>query len=188
MAISCGRYGDATDDAIRRLVTDAFEGFAGSSGHPCLGARSVVRRKAYDLRMYTRLGSPPAAQALNDDLTRFGQRIRSDELTSLVAVFTAPSAMSEKRLSTLLWQQLQRMHDLDQVRHPWDARVSSDPGDPHFSFSVAGPAYFIVGLHAGSSRWARRFAWPTLVFNPHEQFTATRHRWLCPDAFADPKP
>ncbi len=66
------------------------------------------------------------------------------------------------------------MHDLDSVRHAWDPRVSADPGDARFSFSVAGTAYFIVGLHAGSSRWARRFAWPTLVFNPHEQFSALR--------------
>ncbi len=159
---------------MERLVTDAFEGFAGGNGHPCLGARSVVRRRAYQLRLYDQLGTADAATALNSDLQRFGATVREGELTSLVAVFSEPTAMTETRFSRLLWQQLQQMHDLDRVEHAWDPRVSSDPDDPHFSFSVAGTAYFIIGLQAGSSRWARRFAWPTLVFNPHAQFNAMR--------------
>jgi FPC/CPF motif-containing protein YcgG len=165
-----------SDAALPQLVADAFEGFAGSDGHPCLGARSVVRRNAYELHLYDRLGTVEAARAVNADLTLFAGRIIPGELTSLVAVFNEPTAMSEPRFSALLWRQLQHMHDLDHVAHAWDPRVSSDPHDPDFSFSVAGTAYFVIGMHAGSSRWARRFAWPTLVFNPHEQFTALRER------------
>jgi FPC/CPF motif-containing protein YcgG len=160
--------------ALERLVRDAFEGFAGGDGHPCLGARSVVRRQAYELHLYDALGTVAAARALNDDLKRFAATVRAGELTSLVAVFSEPAAMSESRFSSLLWRQLQRMHDLDRVDHAWDSRVSADPSDPHFSFSVGGTAFFVIGLHAGSSRWARRFAWPTLIFNPHEQFNALR--------------
>ena len=160
--------------SLERLVTDAFEGFAGGEGHPCLGARSVVRRHAYELHLYDRLGTDEAAAAVNVDLGRFGTSVRGGELTSLVAVFSEPTAMTESRFSDLLWQQLQHMHDLDRIEHAWDPRVSADPDDPHFSFSVAGTAYFVVGLHAGSSRWARRFAWPALVFNPHEQFATLR--------------
>ena len=43
-----------------------------------------------------------------------------------------------------------------------------------FAFSFAGTAFFVVGLHAASSRMARRFAWPTLMFNPHDQFDRLR--------------
>jgi FPC/CPF motif-containing protein YcgG len=157
-----------------QLIRDAFEGFAGGDGHPCLGARSVVRRQAYALHVYGRLGTAAAAAALNSDLTRFGATVRAGGLTSFVAVFREPTAMTESRFSDLLWRQLQHMHDLDRIAHAWDPRVSSDPADPQFSFSVGGAAYFIVGMHAGSSRWARRFAWPTLVFNPHAQFSALR--------------
>ena len=57
----------------------------------------------------------------------------------------------------------------------WDSTVSSDPFDPHFSFSFGGQALYVVGLHERSSRHARRFAWPTLVFNPHAQFDRLRH-------------
>ena len=52
--------------------------------------------------------------------------------------------------------------------------MSSDPADPHFSFSFAGRALYVIGMHANSSREARRFPWPTLIFNPHEQFERLR--------------
>jgi FPC/CPF motif-containing protein YcgG len=43
-----------------------------------------------------------------------------------------------------------------------------------FSFSLGEEAFFIVGLHPGSSRPARRFRHPTLIFNPHAQFDELR--------------
>ena len=52
--------------------------------------------------------------------------------------------------------------------------VSREPESPDFSFSVGGIAYFVVGLHPGASRAARRFCRPALVFNPHEQFERLR--------------
>jgi uncharacterized protein len=48
--------------------------------------------------------------------------------------------------------------------------LSADPDDPRFSFSFARRAFYVIGLHPRSSRWARRFAWPTLIFNAHDQF------------------
>ena len=30
--------------------------------------------------------------------------------------------------------------------------------------------FFVIGLHPASSRRARQFPWPTLVFNAHKQF------------------
>ena len=68
---------------------------------------------------------------------------------------------------------------LDAPLHDWDPAVSPDPDDPHFGFSFAGTAFFVVGLHPESSRLARRFPWPTLVFNPHAQFEPLKEagRW-----------
>ena len=40
----------------------------------------------------------------------------------------------------------------------------------NFGFSFAGRGFFVIGLHPASSRLARRFPWPTLVFNAHFQF------------------
>lgn len=164
----------AASAQLRQLIGDAFAGFAGSAAYPCLGARSVIHRQACHIGVYGRLGSAAAAGELHSDLVRFGQDVGDAELASFVAVFTDPSAMTEAHFSELLWRQLQHLHDVDATEHHWDARVSADPEDPHFSFSVGGSAFFIVGLHPGSSRWARRFAWPALVFNPHQQFEAMR--------------
>jgi len=89
-------------------------------------------------------------------------------------VFREHEPLDELAFERRLWSQLQRLHDLDARYHPWDARVSDDPESAKFSFSVAGDAFFVIGMHPGASRTARRFAWPTLVFNAHEQFENLR--------------
>src|SRR6476620_7390004 len=53
-------------------------------------------------------------------------------------------------------------------------RNAQTAGGPHFAFSLAGTAYFVVGLHPAASRIARRTPLPTLVFNLHEQFEELR--------------
>ena len=68
------------------------------------------------------------------------------------------------------------LHDRDAPLHDWDPAVSSNPDDPHFSFSFAGHAFFIIGLHPGSTRLARQFPWPTLVFMPYIAFIDTTQR------------
>ena len=70
---------------------------------------------------------------------------------------------------------VQSLHDKDVWRgQDYDPRVSPDPGNPHFSLSFGGEAFFIVGLHPHASRPARRFERPTLVFNLHDQFERLR--------------
>jgi FPC/CPF motif-containing protein YcgG len=39
-----------------------------------------------------------------------------------------------------------------------------------------GEALFVIGLHPASSRVTRRFAHPTIVLNPHEQFDELRKK------------
>jgi FPC/CPF motif-containing protein YcgG len=80
----------------------------------------------------------------------------------------------EASFERLLWATLQQLHDLDAPHHAWAETVSDDPDDPRFSFSFAETPFFVVGLHAASSRATRRLAWPTLVFNPHHQFDALK--------------
>lgn len=94
-----------------------------------------------------------------------------------MACFAEPGLAGEREFEGLLWVQLQALHDLDQTS--WDPRESPDPDDSRFAFSFGGHAFFVVGLHAGSSRWSRRFAWPTLVFNLMSQFERLRatHRF-----------
>ena len=55
-----------------------------------------------------------------------------------------------------------------------DPRVAHDPDDPHFAMSFGGEAFFVVGLHPRSSRPARQFEKPAMVFNLHDQFERLR--------------
>jgi FPC/CPF motif-containing protein YcgG len=52
--------------------------------------------------------------------------------------------------------------------------VSTNPESADFNICVGGTAYFVIGLHPGASRAARRFCRPALVFNSHDQFEALR--------------
>ena len=101
-------------------------------------------------------------------------RASSSEYATFVAIFKGPRETDELQFENLFWRQLRQLHQLDAAHFEWDPHVQSDPADPHFSFSFGGRALYVIGLHANSSREARRFPWPALVFNPHEQFERLR--------------
>ncbi len=159
-----------------RVAHDAFRSFVLDDAFSCLGAKSAVRRGAYRLGTYARLADPAVTEGLARDLYAFAAERRGFEsdFTTYVAVFGARGYEDEAAFERALWDQLQALHELDARYHPWDPRVSADPADPDFSFSVAGNAFFVIGLSPVSSRRARRFAWPALVFNAHEQFEHLR--------------
>ena len=79
---------------------------------------------------------------------------------------------TEREFETALWRVLQGLHDVD--GRSWPSTVSADPESPHFAFSFADTAFFVVGLHPAASRIARRAPLPTLVFNLHHQFERLR--------------
>jgi FPC/CPF motif-containing protein YcgG len=163
---------------LEQRIRDAFNAFVGDPRYPCLAAKGLERRDDYQLGVYGALGSATASRDLAAGLAAFARGVRrvgSDEpLTAFVAVFTGRPPSGEREFERRLWRQLQRLHEQDDPSSGWDPSVSDDPGDPRFSFSFAGCALFVIGLHPGSSRLARRFAWPTLVFNPHAQFERLR--------------
>lgn len=161
----------ASDQAVR----DAFADFVGDARFPCLAAKATLHAGDGHLHVYGVLGSGPASDALAADLARFAHRPSADRrLTAFVAIFTGRPPASERAFERRLWAQLQRLHERDDPAAGWDPAVSADPRDPRFSFSFAGRAFFVVGLHPRSSRLARRFRYPALVFNPHVQFERLR--------------
>jgi FPC/CPF motif-containing protein YcgG len=103
-------------------------------------------------------------------------RLSKDLYDSATVIFEKPLDLDEEQFDALLWQRLQSISNLDAVNYSYDNRVSNDPHSPHFSFSLKGEAFFIIGLHPGSSRPTRRFSYPALVFNPHEQFELLRQQ------------
>jgi uncharacterized protein len=95
---------------------------------------------------------------------------------SATIIFTGPDISSEQYFDEILWRRLQSLSDLDAMNYNYDKRVSADPASPHFSYSLKEEAFFVIALHPASSRISRRFKYPTMVFNPHEQFEILRQQ------------
>ena len=157
-------------------IEQEFRAFVGDPRFPCLAAKGAVRRRDHELHVYAALGSNEAAGALAPELRDFVRRVTTDEarFKAFVAVFPVDTPENEREFERRLWLQLQHLHDRDDPTIGWDPSVCDDPDDPRFSFSFAGCALFVVGLNPHSSRLARRFRWPALVFNPHAQFERLR--------------
>jgi hypothetical protein len=163
---------------LARVVHDAFRAHVLGADFPCVGGKAAINHDNYRFGLYAEMNSRGTTAGLAHDLWEYAQERESfkTDYATFVASFAAPVAVGELEWERLLWSQLQSLHDLDSAHHAWDPSVSSDPADPGFSFSFAGTAFFVVGLHPASSRRSRRFAWPTLVFNAHEQFERLREQ------------
>jgi FPC/CPF motif-containing protein YcgG len=162
--------------ALTAFVHDSVVALALNPQFTCTGAKSALRQRSYRFALYPELGAGESADALAHDLYTFvrdAPAIGGDFVTFIVS-FEGPSLADERVFEQLLWETLQHLHDVDAPNHRWADHVSANPSDPDFSFSFAETAFFVIGLHAGSSRVTRRFAWPTLVFNPHRQFEALK--------------
>jgi hypothetical protein len=156
------------DDLVTMLETMVLH-----PDYPCLGARSVFNRERAQVVVLRGLGTASAGKRLHAALTDFAGSVDLDEgFASLVAVFRDGAPLTEQEFEDLLWRQLHHIHEADD--RPWDPSVSPDPTNPHFAFSAGGTAFFVVGLHPGASRIARRTPLPTLVFNLHHQFEQLR--------------
>ncbi len=157
-----------------------FLKFVDDATYPCVGAKSALARGAIKTHEFGTLGDRGNDRPMTDGLSEFVDMIESeacakDIVHSHVAVFRGPSDMSERRFETLLWLQLWRIHRLDVLAGNEPARdVSSDADSPHFSLSISGHPFFVIGLHPQASRLARRFSHPVLVFNSHRQFEKLR--------------
>jgi len=171
-----------TPDLFASAAVGAFRGFVLDPHFSCVGAKSAVMHETYRLGVYDQLGGAGATAGLGRDLYTFAREAGhadDGEFVTFVAMFRGPMDVDEQEFERLLWAQLRLLNLLDAPLHRWDPSVSGDPESPHFGFSFAETAFFIVGLHPHSSREARRFIWPTLVFNPHAQFQHLKEagRW-----------
>jgi FPC/CPF motif-containing protein YcgG len=152
----------------------AFRDWIVAGDFPCVGAKAALNSDAFSFHTYDELASRGATAHLARDLQRFtrDQTHAPNEYATFIAVFARPTDEGEEEFEALLWHQLSLLNAID--TQPWDPAVRSDADDPQFSFSFAGQALYVIGMHANTSRDARRFPWPALVFNPHEQFERLR--------------
>ncbi|MDP9024979.1 MAG: YqcI/YcgG family protein, partial [Candidatus Eremiobacteraeota bacterium] len=148
--------------ARARLANDAFRAFIEHPAYPCLGAKSAINSGQYRLGAYGALGSQAATEGLARDLCAFvaERPLMESGYATFVAVYEDVAIVDELEFEARLWAQLQALHDLDGQHFEYAAGVSSDPQHPRFAFSFARSAFFVVGMHPGSSRIARRFPFP----------------------------
>lgn len=169
------------DDAPEAgALARGFLDFIADPAFPCVGAKAALARGEVDTLELSPMGQRCNDAPLLDALERFAIALDAapaDDmaLRTFVALYEGPLDACEHRFEALLWSQLQRLHELDVRRgRPWAADVARDPADPRFSLSLGGHPFFVIGLHPGASRIARRFAAPALVFNSHRQFGRLR--------------
>ena len=161
----------------RGNIPPDFAAFIRSDAFPCVGAKSAL---ALDGLAVVEAGDFTSAShdaLIHRALTQFGLRIDEEKsgLSSFACLFRHGPRLSEDAFEAALWARAQGLHDIDAASGArWADGVSREPESPDFSFSVGGVAYFVVGLHPGASRAARRFCRPALIFNPHDQFERLR--------------
>ena len=154
-------------------IIQEYKDFILKRKHPCVMAKTVFMMDKYQLQTYESRTDDSLNLLLND-LENYlnAYDFESNEFESFIAVFPNMPADSEIQFENELWKTLQRLHQLDDQE--WDERVSSDPENPNFSFSLKGRAFYVIGMHPNSSRIARQSPYPTFVFNLHWQFEKLR--------------
>ncbi|MBC7370079.1 MAG: YqcI/YcgG family protein [Bdellovibrionaceae bacterium] len=152
------------EEHIRQLVQQ--------KNYPCVAAIAAMAKNDYQLETYSGFGSGSSCERLAKDLIRFRDeyvRTKSAYL-SFFAIFDDAAEMTEEEFESRLWKELSYMSSVEGLSHRWDPEFSDNPEDKNFCFSLDRTAFFVVGMHPKSSRKARQFSVPALVFNVYDQF------------------
>ena len=158
-------------------LAQRFRDFIQNPEFPCVGAKSALGRGQLRILVARDIRSGWDDMRLYPELLDFTREYRAEKTVfrSFAVLFEGPETITEAAFERHLWERVQSFADKDSwLGSPYDRRVSSDPQSPHFSLSFGGEAFFVVGLHPGASRAARRFERPALVFNLHDQFELLR--------------
>jgi FPC/CPF motif-containing protein YcgG len=157
-------------------IIDEYFDYLKHKEYPCIGAKATLARQQIKCMLGGHMSCPRDDRAILKFLYSFVDDYRKslNFYHSATIIFTAPEFTDEKMFDELMWQRLQALSDLDAENYNYDKRVVADPSSPNFSFSLKEEAFYIIGLHASSSRRARQFKYPSLVFNPHAQFEQLR--------------
>jgi uncharacterized protein len=152
--------------------------FIGLPDFPCVMAKAVANQGF----LITKSVMEPLREVdfILTQLYSFIDEFRSQpqRLSSFILVLKEPRLKSFEAFEKAFWPLIKTIHSLDKQLYPHDPRVGTNPDDDKFSFSLKSEAFFILTLHPQSPRWARRFKFPAIVFNPHVQFERLRSRGI----------
>ena len=157
-------------------IIEAYKAFIRNKVFPCVAARSAYASKHIKCMVADNMACPKDDLAILRFLYQFIDYYRqaASKFYSAAIIFRGPKDCTDFEFDRLLWQRLQAIADLDSENYDYDPRVNSDPASVHFSFSLKREAFFILGLQPQAKRLSRQFTYPTLVFNPHQEFEKLR--------------
>lgn len=157
---------------IEENMIQEYLDFLNSKEFPCIAAKAALARNQVRCLVADDMSSSADDQRILKFLYAFVDHYRNSRkpFNSASIIFKQPNLPNEKVFDKFLWKRLNAWASLDKEKYPHDKRVDADPVSKRFSFSLKEEAFFIIGLHPSSKRRARFFRYPTLVFNPHEEF------------------
>ncbi len=157
-------------------VPDDLKSMIEDQDYPCVGAKSALANGQIECVEAVDIRYPEDDAAIVAAVQDFAARHGETALfVSLAVLFQGPVGLDELGFELALWARLQAMHEIDRRDFFWDKSVSSNPESPEFSMSIGGCGFYIIGLHANSSRIARRLPRPAMIFNLHRQFVELRN-------------
>ena len=156
----------------KTFIINEYLAYIKNKDFPCVAARASLDKNETRIMVADNIACPKDDLKILKFIYDFVDEYRNSTNTfnSLAITFKGPQICTEEMFDHFMWQRLQALSIIDAERYKYDKRVDSDPSAANFSFSLKEEAFFVIGLHKLSSRAARQFTYPTLVFNPHAQF------------------
>lgn len=150
--------------------------FIQQDSFPCIMAKAVARKGHIDIHEVPDIKNPAAVLPIMEKLYAFVDQFRQNQekLSSFMLVVKDESLGNFETFGKNFYDFLQLLHHEDKKLYPHDPRVARSVKEKNFSYSIKSEAFFIIALHPQSPRWARRFRYPAIVFNPHVQFERLR--------------
>jgi FPC/CPF motif-containing protein YcgG len=160
------------EDVIKTL----YFNFLSGKMFPCVAAKAALNMKHIAVLVAMDIRCPHEDEKILEFLYAFIDAYRgtNSPYHSAAVIFKQPSEISEEEYEHNFWKRLISFQNSDRKKYRHDPRVDADPSSEKFSFSLKEEALFVIGLHPSNSRLARKFAYPTLVFNPHQEFEKLR--------------
>ncbi len=148
--------------------------------YPCVAALKSYHSDEYQVGIYEGFGKTTHWRELRNDLLYFLKEQQKTKSTYLTfwAIFPNSKISDEVGFESQLWQHLSLLTSEEQRTQDWGPGQVTDPNDPSFCFSIASQPFFVVGLHPHSSRRARRFPYPAVLFNVMTQFETLEEQGL----------
>src|SRR5690606_15369143 len=158
-----------------RFMKELLSQFIFQKDFPCIMAKSLFKNGHVAIYSARDLLSPVTQNFILEEMYQFIEKFRAapEKLSSFMIALDL-KGLSFQEFEKIFWKFLSDLYLMDKANYGHDPRVSSNPDDGDFSFSIKEESFFILGLHPKSPRKSRRFSIPTIVFNPHEQFERLR--------------